>query len=109
MTESDLTVSILREIRDSIRTMDSNLSSRIDGTNQRITSLDERLTGRIDKLDEHLTGRLDSLETRLGLVEHAVRDAGGQILMLTRYLKNKTEVEVEDLKVRVTKLESKVG
>jgi len=105
MTDSDITVSILREIRDSIRTMDNNLSSRIDATNGRIDKLDERLTTRIDATNE----RIDKLDERMGLVEGAIRDAGGQLLMLTRYLKNKTEVDVEDLKVRVSTLESKVG
>jgi predicted nucleic acid-binding Zn-ribbon protein len=105
MTDSELTVSILREIRDSIRTMDSNLSSRIDVTNERIDKLDERMTARLDVTNE----RIDKLDERMSLVEHAVRDAGGQILMLTRYLKNKTEVEVADLRDRVTRLETKVG
>jgi polyhydroxyalkanoate synthesis regulator phasin len=105
MTDSELTVSILREIRDSIRTLDTNLSTRID-------RLDANLSRRIDALGERVDAlgeRVDALGERVTVVEYAVRDAGQQLVMITRYLKNKTEVEVEDLKQRVTTLEIKVG
>lgn len=101
----DVTVSILREIRDSIRTLDTNLSARIDCTNERIDRLDARLSARLDGVID----RVDVLNERVGVIEVAVRDVASQVLLLTRYLKNKTEVEVEDLKIRVTKLETKVG
>lgn len=101
----DVTVSILREIRDSIRTLDTNLSARIDATNERIDRLDARLSARIDGVID----RVDVLNERVGVIEVAVRDVASQVLLLTRYFKNKTEVEVEDLKIRVTKLETKVG
>lgn len=105
MTDSEITVSILREIRDSIRTLDANVSMRIDKTNERI----DKLGDKVDALGDALGERIDALGERVTVVEYAVRDAGQQLVMLTRYLKNKTEVEVEDLKQRVTTLEAKVG
>jgi polyhydroxyalkanoate synthesis regulator phasin len=101
MTDSDLTVSILREIRDSIRMLDTNVTGRIDV----LTGHVDVLTGRVDVLAD----RVDVLTERVGHVEDAVKDAAAQILLLTRYVKNKTEVEVADLRERVTKLEAKVG
>ena len=98
MTDSDLTVSILREIRDSVRTLDTNLSTRID-------RLDERLTSRIDVTNQ----RLEVVESRVSLLEHAVTEATAQILLLGRYVKNRTEVDVADLRERVARLEAKVG
>jgi hypothetical protein len=91
VTDSEMTTTILREIRDSIRTLDHNVTTRID------------------KLDERLTGRIDTLTGRVETIEHTLKDVGVQLVLITRYLKNKTEVEVEDLKVRVSRLESKVG
>ncbi len=108
MTESDLTVSILRDIRDSIRTLDSNLSSRIDATNERLDSTNERL----ETVDVRLSGvdvAVRDGNARLALVESALRDGAAQTLLLTRYLKNKTEVEVAELRERIAKLEAKVG
>lgn len=94
MTDSEITISILREIRDSIRTLDSNLSTRMDG-----------LDFRLDKL----TARVDVLTDRVSLVETTVKDMAGQLVMIARYLKNRTEVAITDLQERVAKLEVKVG
>jgi predicted nuclease with TOPRIM domain len=101
VTDSEMTHAILREIRDGVH----DVSTRIE-------RLDERLTGRIDGLTgrvETLTGRVETLTGRVETIEHSLKDVGVQLVLITRYLKNKTEVEVEDLKVRVSRLESKVG
>jgi chromosome segregation ATPase len=91
VTDSDLTHAILREIRDEIRATNSNLSAKIDATNA------------------SLSARIDVTNERLALVEHTVSDAASQIAMLARYVKNKHETAIEDLRERVTRLESKAS
>ncbi len=105
MTDSDLTVSILREIRDAVVAVNQNLSARIDGVSTRLDSVSSRLDGvssRIDTLTEHL-------DQRFGVVETTLKDLSGQLVLVTRYLKHRTEVDIEDLRQRVTRLEAKVG
>ncbi|MBA3391081.1 MAG: hypothetical protein H0T89_00470 [Deltaproteobacteria bacterium] len=92
MTDSEITISILREIRDAIVV-----------TNVRIDNLDKNLSGRIDSLDKNLSGRIDETNARLTVVEHVVKDAAEQIMFLGRYAKN----AIEDLRERVTRLEAK--
>ena len=87
MTDSELTVAILREIRDDVRT-----------TRDELARVESRLGDRIDRVD-----------ARLEIVEHAVKDLAGQHLMLTRFVKNVAERHggaIEDLDERVTRLES---
>ena len=57
MESDDLTIRVLIEIRDEIR----STNQRIDQTNVRVDRLDERLTGRIDSLGE----RIDRLGDRM--------------------------------------------
>jgi chromosome segregation ATPase len=102
MTDSDLTVAILRDIRD-----------RLDGTNSRLDTLTDaaRMTNeRLDQTNERLdqtNERLDQMNQRLTVVEHTVSDAAGQIVLLARYVKNKHETAIDDLRERVTRLEAK--
>ncbi len=88
MTDSEITISILREIRDAVVV-----------TNVRIDNLDKSLSGRID----NLSARVDETNRRLTVVEHVVKDAAEQIMFLGRYAKN----AIEDLRERVTRLEAK--
>ena len=88
MTDSELTLSVLREIRDAVI-----------ATNTRIDLLDNHLSARIDGLGT----RLDETNKRLSVVEHVVRDAAEQIVFLGRYSKN----AIEDLRERVSRLEAK--
>jgi len=101
VTDSEITLQVLREIRDSIRTLDSNLSSRIDTTNTRIDATNARL--------DTTNARLDTLTERVGVVEGTLQEVAAQLLLMGRYLKNRTEVELQELKARVTTLETKVG
>lgn len=90
MTDSDLTVAILREIRDEVR----GTNSRLDQTNSRI---------------DQTNSRFDQTNARLEVVEHTVLDAAGQLVILTRYVKNvvdRHEDAIEDLRDRVDVLES---
>jgi hypothetical protein len=66
METSDLTVQILRDIRDSIDNLGTNLGARIDATNERLDRTNERLdrnNERLDHLEIHLAGEILALRT----------------------------------------------
>ena len=97
MADPDLTVAILREIRDEVR----GTNTRLDGTN-----------ARLDKLETSLNGRIDETNQRLGVVEGTLKDLAGQQLILTRYVKNiadRHEQEIDDLRERMVRVETKLG
>ena len=101
---SDFTVTILREIRDEVRGTRTDLTSRIDETNQRLGGIEERLggvEGRLGGVEERLGG----VEGRLGIVEDTLKDFAGQQLILTRYVKDvvdRHDTQFDDLGDRVT-------
>jgi chromosome segregation ATPase len=98
MSGDDLTVSILREIRDEIRATRTDLGERIDETNKR---LDERLGETNERLAE--------TNNRLGVVETTLQEFAGQHLLLTRYVKHSVDRHgeaIDDLRDRVGKLEA---
>ena len=87
----DLTTAILREIRDEIKATRTELKAEI------VT------------LGTELGGRIDMTNARLELVEITLKDLAGQMVMLTRYVKNSVdrhEDQIDDLQTRVTKLEA---
>jgi hypothetical protein len=90
MVESEVTIGLLREIRDELR------SNRIE------------LKAEISEMRTELTSKLDITNARLEVVEHTVNDAASQIAFLGRYLKNRTVADIDDLKLRVSKLEAKL-
>jgi hypothetical protein len=57
---SDITVMILREIRDEVRLTRIDLAARIDTTNHRIDALSDRLDG----IHANLSARLDAHDAR---------------------------------------------
>ena len=86
MTDSELTVAILRELREGFR-----------------STRDELRAFRAD-----VNARFDNVTTRFEVVEHSLKDLAGQQLMLTRFVKNVAErhgASIEDLDERVTRLE----
>ncbi len=87
---SDMTVLILRGIREDLR----GLKNEVRGTNQRLDTL---------------TGEVHVTNERLSVVEHTVRDAADQIRAVGRNVKNKHEKEIESLRQRVTRLEAKTS
>lgn len=90
MTDNDLTVAILREIRDEIRMTRGELKAEIAATNT----------------------RLDATNSRLETVDHTLSEFAGQHLLLTRYVKNvidRHDQAIEELRERVTKLEGHAG
>lgn len=94
MTDSEITIKILGQIRDELVTTRTELKAELVRTNERIDVTNERL---------------DVTNERLSTVETVVRDAAQQIRMVGSYVKNKHEVAIDDLRERVSKLEEKVG
>ena len=106
MTDGEITVAILKEIRDAVR----GTNERLDGTNARI----DDVSARLDQTRVDLGGRLERVEGRLAVVEGAVLDLAEQQRFVVRYLKGLTlrderlEGDVADLRVRVESLEAKI-
>ena len=97
--DGELTVAILREIRDEIRS-----------TRDEIRSTRDTLSERIDHLESSLCNRIDTTNLRLDLVDHTVRDLAEQMLTVTRYVKNvatRHDDAIEDLDARVSRLEDR--
>ena len=114
MTTSDLTVEILREIRDEAR----QTNRRLAAVESRLGSMDERLGCMDDRL-ESMDQRLESMDQRLGRTEQGLSDLGQFMRQIaldqarherfhTRHV-DVLERDVEDLKGRVRKIEEKVG
>lgn len=80
---TDITVLILRDIRD-----------RLDGTNERLDTL---------------TGEVQVLSERVSLIDQTVKVAVEKIGTVGRVVKNKHEKELENLRERVTRLERKAS
>lgn len=107
MTASDLTVEILREIRDEARQ-----------TNRRLAAVESRL-GAMDQRFESMDQRLESIDQRLGRTEQGLSDLGQFMRQIAldqarheRFHTHHVDVlerDVEDLKGRVRKIEDKVG
>jgi hypothetical protein len=98
MTDSEITTTILRQIRDEIITTRTELKSEIG-------DLRSELKAEIGRTNE----RLDVTNERLSVVEHVVRDVAEQMGTLTRYVKHAHGSAIDDLRKRVTRLEKKVG
>ncbi|MFO1207496.1 MAG: hypothetical protein U1E63_17530, partial [Burkholderiales bacterium] len=104
---SDLTVEILREIRDEAR----QTNRRLAAVESRLGSMDERL-GCMDE-------RLESMDQRLGRTEQGLSDLGQFMRQIAldqarheRFHTHHVDVlerDVEDLKGRMRKIEEKVG
>jgi chromosome segregation ATPase len=110
----DLTVEVLREIRDEMRGMRGDLGK----TNERLDQTNERLDQTNERLDQ-VNGRLDQTNSRLGRVEHGLVDLGGFMRQIAldqarheRFHVHHVEVlerDVADLKGRVSRLEGRAG
>ena len=105
MTDSDLTLKVLVEMRDELR-----------GTNQRLERLEQQgaeTNQRLGVIEKHTS----QTNQRLEVIEHTMVDFGTQVVMLGRYTKNSVtrhdgdvdrhDEEIADLRTRVEKLEAK--
>jgi chromosome segregation ATPase len=104
VTDSEITTTILRQIRDElvgVRGAVENTNQRLDVTNQRLDVTNQRL----DALAEQAT----TTNERLSVVETVLRDVAAQVVFIGRYVKNKQDSAIADLRKRVVRLEKKVG
>ena len=103
---NELTVEILKQIRDGVDNLGSSLGDRID-----------RLGERVDHLETSLGERIDGTNGRLDRVEQGLFDLGKFMRQIARDQARHErfhhkhvdllEKDVDDLKARVTKLEKK--
>ncbi len=93
MPGSDITIAILKDIREGVR----ETNSRLDRTNARLASMEHALSQRLDGVTE-----------RLDLVETTLLDLAAQHRVLMRYTRTTAERESR-LEPRVSALESRVG
>ena len=101
MADSDLSVAILREIREDVRTTRSELKAEIAATRT-------ELKAEIAATRTELKAEISVTNVRLEVIEHTLKDLGGQQLILTRYVRNaidKHDDAIEDLDERVINLE----
>ncbi|HEV7557258.1 MAG TPA: hypothetical protein VGO00_17445 [Kofleriaceae bacterium] len=104
MVESEITIGLLREIRDEIKANGVELKSEIGGLRSEVKS---EIGGLRTEVGE-LRSTLEVTNERLAVVERTVNDAATQILFLGRYVKNRTDVDIDELELRVSKLEDKL-
>lgn len=101
MSGDDLTVAVLREIRDEVRQTRTDLSQRIDAVRTDLGS-------RIDQTNV----RLDHLEAETRQMAEGLKELAAQQLMLGRYIKNivdRHEQSLGEIRERLTKLEGRGG
>ena len=111
----DLTVEILKQIRDGVGQTNARLESFKADVNERLDSLRTGFNERLDQTNE----RLDQTNHRLERVEHGLNDLGGFMkhiaLDQTRHERfhaehvSLLEHDVADLKERVRRVEDRQG
>lgn len=102
MTDSELTLAVLREIRDEIRAT----NTRLDTTNSRLDTTNER----IEAVRVELKAEISITNERLALVEETLKDLAGQQVILTRYVSNivdRQEQAIADIRERLVRLETR--
>jgi septal ring factor EnvC (AmiA/AmiB activator) len=115
MADSDLTVEILKDIRNEIRGTNQRLDvtiEHLDATNQHLDATNHRLDVTIERLDVTIQ-RLDVANQRLDVVGHTLLDLAERQSLVVRYTEvlaatdSRIEGRVGDLEARVDKLESR--
>lgn len=90
---SDVTVEILKQIRDEIRTTRTDLAGRIDQTNARL----DQTNARLDKVEETL---LELATQQRFMVKHLRENRDREL---------RIEAEVDSLRKRVEDIERRLG
>lgn len=104
---ADLTIEILKQIRDEIRVTRADLSARIDETNARLDQTNSRL--------DQTNSRLDQTNSRLDRVEETLLELAQQQRFVVKHLRasRKRELRIEadviELRKRVEAIESRLG
>lgn len=100
MESDDLTIRVLIEIRDEIR----STNQRVDRTNERVDQLSEHVSGRIDNLTERVVE--SELRTSTAITELAGTIRGVHTLLVDRLdLRDRVdrcERDIDELKRRVS-------
>ncbi len=102
MSEPDLTLAILRDIRDEIRTTRVELKTEI-------SAVRTELKTEISAVRTELKSELVEVRAELVVVGETIKDLAGQMLILTCYVKNvadRHDTSIEDLRTRVERLEA---
>jgi chromosome segregation ATPase len=115
MTDSDLTLKVLVEIRDEVRAL-GEVRDELRGTNRRLELIEQHASHtnrRLEVIEQHTS----QTNQRLEVIEHTLVDFGTQVVLLGRYMKNSVtrhdgdverhDEEIADLRTRVSKLEAK--
>lgn len=97
MESNDLTIEILKSIRDEIRDTRTELTSRIDQTNARLDVVREELSGRIDGLARQI------VESEIRTAT-AITDLAGTVREMTGLLRTQ-----HDLRPRLEKCEHDIA
>jgi len=100
MAGTDITIEILKDIRDEIRELRADTNARLDATNARLGMVESTLTQRLGAVESTLT-------QRLGAVESTLLDLAQQQRFVVRYTKAISEREIR-LEPRVSALEGRV-
>ena len=104
VADPDLTLIILREIQARLGTLEGgvvSIAKAQNETNSRLGSVENRL-GNVEN-------GLGVLAARFSIVDDAMTGLGAQVVFLGRYIKNNHEKAIAELRIRVSKLELKVG
>lgn len=103
MEPTDLTIELLKEIRDEGRKTNGRIdetNSRLDGTNSRLEALATETNSRLDALREELSRRIVESEIRTAT---AITDLAGTVREMTSFLK-----QTNDLRPRVEQCEDDI-
>ena len=115
MTDSDLTLKVLVEMRDELRAL-GDVRDEVRGLRTDVSGLRSDVSGLRSDVNEL---RQEAVQTnqRLDVIEHTLVDFGTQVVLLGRYMKNSVsrhdgdierhDDEIADLRMRVEKLETK--
>ena len=99
MSDSDLTVVILREIRE----LAASTKKGLDETNARMDARFDAVDKRFDSVDK----RFDAIEQRLTIVERGVQHLSDEMYFVKSHIRHIIDTAIEDLRRRMTRVESK--
>ena len=115
MTDSDLTLKVLVEMREELRAL-GDVRDEVRGLRSDVKGLRSdvhELRGDVRNLEHHAA----QTNQRLEVIEHTLVDFGTQVVILGSYMKNSVsrhgsdvdrhDDEIADLRTRVEKLETK--
>jgi hypothetical protein len=109
MAGDDITIEILKGIREDMRERFGAMDQRFDAMDRRFDAMDQRLDT-MEERTELITQRLDITNERLGVVESTLLTLARRQRLTLRYAKStavRLDGRVTDLEARVGRLESR--